>query len=139
MMFDEVIDFSNPRERSLIMGRLRELVGLHRLTVKAHRRTRTNPQNRYYWSCYVQPLVEFLADQGEMKTKEEVHQMFAMMFLRESIVDPSTGEVLGETVRSTTKLNTTEFNEYLERVAQWLAEKVGIVVVEPEQWGREAA
>lgn len=145
---DMQVDGGNPRERQEAIRRLVAMQrrigaltrGMFRVTARfcACRRRRTDRQNRYYWPCFVKPLVEFLNDQGERTddglriTKDHVHDMFRAKFLRREIRHPRTRELLGFQIRSTTELTTVEFNRYLDDVAAWLARYVGIVVPEPD-------
>jgi hypothetical protein len=104
--------------------------GSIRIEIMEHRPRRTDRQNRYYWPCFVQPLAEFLREQGDLTEDEEAHELIKAKFLRKTIVNKKTGEVM-EYVGSTTDLTTKEFNEYLNRVAFWLADMFGIVVPDP--------
>jgi hypothetical protein len=54
------------------------------------------------------------------------------MFLKKQIVNENTGEVL-ETIGSTTKLSTTEFNEYIDRISQFAAEFLGVEIMPPNK------
>lgn len=104
--------------------------GAIRIEIMEHRPRRTDRQNRYYWPCFVQPLADFLREQGDLTEDEEAHELIKAKFLRKTIVNKKTGEVM-EYVGSTTDLTTKEFNEYLDRVAFWLADMFGIVVPDP--------
>jgi hypothetical protein len=128
-----IIDMDNAREKALILNTIRGLKGFHRIEIRRYRRRRTDRQNRYYWPCFVQPFADFLRAQGEAVTNDEAHELLKYKFLRQSICNRATGELL-ERVRSTTDLDTQEFNAYLEQCAQWLAEQFGIVVPEPDVW-----
>jgi hypothetical protein len=116
--------------------------GAIRIEIMEHRPRRTDRQNRYYWPCFVQPFAEFLNEQGEQIDDEAAHELIKAKFLRKSIINKKTGEIM-EYVGSTTKLNTREFNEFLDQVAYWLADMFGIIVPEPnvyhEREGRDAA
>lgn len=74
--------------------------------VRKYKTTRSNDQNRYYWGVIIKILGE---EFGYMP--EETHEALKWKFLRKD------GKL--ETVRSTTSLNTTEFEIFLERVRIW--------------------
>ena len=90
------------------------------LTIKKFRKKRTNQQNRYYWVC-----INFIASEiGE--DPEELHQTFKAMFL----VDKS-GKI--PIVKSTSRLTTVEFTEYIEKIAKRVA-LIGIILPNPEEY-----
>lgn len=113
--------------------------GHHRLEIAIvrHSRRRTARQLRYYFPCFVKPLVDYLRaqnetdDDGNTVTAAHVHRMWCAKFLRDAVVDKSTGEILGSRIRETKELDTAAFNAFLDQVAQWLAEKLGFVVPPP--------
>ncbi len=132
-MTDIVIDCSDKPRLQMFLGQVRLLEGQHRFSVKKYRAKRSDRQNRFYWPVFVQPFYEWLKDAGfdEVRTADDAHEMLKYRFLTVDIIDKSTGESIGTTVRSTATLDTKEFNEYLDRCAQFLAEFCGIVVPEP--------
>jgi uracil phosphoribosyltransferase len=64
------------------------------------------------------------------------HAVLKEMFLKTTVIDQQTGRELTY-IRSSTDLNTVEFNEYLDRIAEFLATECGFVVPEPDAY-REA-
>lgn len=95
-------------------------------------KTRSSPQNRYYFGCVLPLVKDGLIEIGyrEISNNEQVHELMKFMFLKKNIVNEITGEVI-ETVGSTTGLSTIEFNEYIDRIAQFSAEMLGVVIPEP--------
>ena len=132
-----IIDMSNPREKQLILSKIRELEGMHRISVAKYHRRRTDRQNRYYWPCFVQPFAEFLRSQGEPISDDDAHEVLKYQFLRRSVINKQNG-MMGEYTQSTTKLTTVEFNTYLDQCATFLHEYAGIHVPDPTIY-REAA
>jgi hypothetical protein len=118
-------------KRDLLL-RLGSLQGEHRITICKHRRRRTDAQNRYYHGCIVRSFHDFLQEQGETYTHDEVHQILAAKFLRVGVPDPRTGEQIAERVRSTTTLNIVEFGNYIESCIAWLADMFGIACPDPQ-------
>jgi hypothetical protein len=96
------------------------------------KKQRTLNQNAYYWTSVLDIVLTGLQDIGyrEVKTKDEVHEICKSLFLKTKIVNQETGEVI-ETVGSTTELTTTEFNEYIDRIAQWAAEYLACEILPP--------
>lgn len=132
MSVELIVDMSNPRERQLVLSKMRDLQGCWRIEMVKYRRRRTDRQNRYYWPCFVEPFSDFLKAQGESVSSLYAHEILKHKFLRKTAVNRETGEAIGEYTRSTTELSTSEFNEYLDQCAAWLLEMFGIQVPEPE-------
>jgi hypothetical protein len=128
-MKDQMVNMSEPRERGMLLDYLRTLEGMHRVSVVKFRPRRTDRQNRYYWPVFVQTFVDYLAAQGCKHTPQEVHDMFRVKFLQSKpeIVD----DLCVTFTRSTTELDTAEFNRYLDDIAMWLADMFHIVLPEP--------
>jgi len=139
-----ITDMSNAREKTFLIGALAKLQGPHRVTIVKHKKRRSDRQNRYYWPCFVQPSGEYLREQGQSITDDEVHEGFKLMFLRRTVVDGVTGNHF-DVVGSSAALNTVQFNDYLDQCAAYIAETFGIVVPEPsiyherDEEGSEAA
>lgn len=78
--------------------------------VKRYRKKRSVKQNAYYWLC-----LTFIAKEIGEDDPEELHDTFKAMFLTDR-----RGKF--PIVRSTTKLTTLEFMEYMEKIARKMAE-----------------
>ena len=90
--------------------------------IRKHRKDRTLSQQGYLWGG----IYQFIADHTDGWTKEDVHDAMRQMFLTDR-----TGPM--PLLRSTTELSTVEFNEYIERIAQFCAETLELVIPEPEK------
>lgn len=97
-------------------------------------KNRTSPQNRYYWGCCLPLVKDGLQGIGyrEVKTNEDAHEVLKYLFLKKVIPNEETGEVI-ETLGTTTKLSTTEFNEYIDQIIQWAAEYLSIQIPLPNE------
>lgn len=94
-------------------------------------KVRSDPQNRYYWGVVVQILSEDLG-----YTRQEIHEILKREHLKQvlTIKNKRTGEMgFIENTRSTTELDTKEFEEFLSTVRIWASEKLGIWVPEPNE------
>jgi len=89
---------------------------------------RSSQANAYYWAAVLPLVKEGLNGLGydEVQSNEDAHLFCKMRFLR--IVKPSPDGEAMEFIRSTTSLNKTEFSEYLERIAQFAAEYLNVVI-----------
>ena len=122
------IDFNEQKDRRFLFAALKKLRGMHRVNIVKNRPRRTDRQNARYWPALVVPFSRFLEEQGEQVTPQQAHELLKRRFLAKTWMDPKTGEALDYT-ESTTKLDTAEFNEYTEKVENWLAD-FGIIVEE---------
>lgn len=89
-------------------------------------------QHRYYRGMVIELLVEEMRKHGVTGphggpiTHEQVHQMMAQRFLRESVLlDEETGEYM-DIVKSTADLTTGEMVSFVEAVRDWAYETFGL-------------
>lgn len=101
------------------------LKGEVEISVRRYRKTRTIPQNRYYWKVIVGMISE---DTGQ--DVDTVHSWLKTKFNKQQIMIKRT---LQEVVMSTTTLDSYGFSEeYWEPIRQWANEFLGLVIPEPE-------
>lgn len=93
-----------------LVGKLKELDQdkLWSVTVKPYKSTRSLDANAYYWN-----LVAELADYFGLKSKNEMHEVLLYKLLSE---EKQIKNLKVMTIGSTTKLNASDFNKYLEAV-----------------------
>lgn len=96
------------------------------VTVGALKKDRSSNQNRYYWSVVVKTLGDDLG-----YAQDEMHEALKLKFLRME-AEPEKRRVLA-TVRSTARLTTDEFEDYLDRIRMWAAADMGIVIPLPNE------
>jgi hypothetical protein len=92
---------------------------------------RSSPQNRYYHGVVVQEVKLGLLNIGYEMTADEVHYFLKAKFNPVEIPNKE-GEVI-ELPGTTTNLTKTQFGEYIERIAQWAAEYLGIRIPQPNE------
>lgn len=92
------------------------------IVVRKQKSQRSIDQNSYYWGV----VVEILRDRFGYEA-EEMHEALKFKFLR-----THEGEAL-ETVKSTTKLNTAEFEDFLERIRRWAAQEYNCFIPLPNE------
>ena len=90
------------------------------LTLRKETKKRTDPQNRYYWGVIIKMLGDYFGYEPE-----EMHEALKMEFLKVNGPIP--------TVKSTTKLTTVEFNDYIGRIIRWAAMEYGVVLPDPNE------
>lgn len=136
-MTDLIINMDEPRERAMIIDKVRNLSGgMFRFMIGKYRKRRTDRQNRFYWPAFVAPFADFMRSHGHAISDDDAHEILKYQFLRRSIIDRS-GELM-EYTRSTTSLDTQEFNQYLDQCAAFLANYAGIIVPEPDVYRERA-
>jgi hypothetical protein len=98
------------------------------ILVKFERRgsKRSLPQNAYYHGVVVQSVMLGLREIGYSLSHDETH-----FFLKQKFNPVQVPNKHGEAIElpgTTTQLNKTEFSDYIERIAQWAAEYLGVVI-----------
>jgi hypothetical protein len=91
------------------------------LVLRKERETRSNNQNSYMWGVVYEILSQHLG-----YTPEEIHEVMKFKFLR------SFKNEL-EYVKSTTKLNTTEMETYLENIRRFAATELNCIIPNPNE------
>lgn len=113
--------FDRPRDFREYMDTLRR--NNVQVVVRRYRSKRSNEANRYYWGCVVALMAEEFG-----YTKDELHEVLAMKFLR--IEDcPITGVPRR---KRTPNCDTKEFSEYVDACIRLAAEH-GIHVPAPDE------
>lgn len=107
--FQKLFDFCNEPE------------GKYILEINKSKNIRSLNQNKFYWSVVLTVLSDYFG-----YTPEEVHQICASMFLRYE----NNGK---EFTKSTTKLSTIEFENYIESIRIWAHTDHGVHVPIPNE------
>lgn len=97
--------------------------------IRKHRKGRSLKQNGYLWFMY-----DFIAQRVAGHTKDSIHQAMGQMFRTDF-----SGKL--PVVKSTTDMSTVEMTEYWEKIWQFSAETLDIVVPDPNseealQWSK---
>ena len=109
------------------------------VTVRRKRRRRSSNQNAYYWSVVVPAVVRAFIDlgndlqQGNKQHHEEVHEFLKRRFLDNGrdVVD---AEGQAHKLPPSTRMCTTvEQEEYHDRIRQFAAEFLGVVIPLPNE------
>lgn len=104
--------------------------GKYKVTIKRAGK-RTLSQNGYYWAAVLPAVCDGLKDLGHDLSIMEVHEWLKGKFNYQEVVNKSTGEYERIPV-STTRLTTLEFSEeYLEKIIQFAAEFLNVVIPPP--------
>lgn len=107
------------------------------ITIAKRTKKRSNPQNAYLWGVVYPLLLQGLVDVGydiEKGSTELIHEWSKKEFLPAIKIERDNGDTLSIPA-STAKLTTVEFMEYIERIAQFSAEYLGVVIPPPNTEG----
>lgn len=108
-------------------------IGDYVITITHDRKTRSNQQNAYLWGI-VYPAVLFgLQDAGwEITDEEQVHEYCKQVFAAREVINKDTGEVLS-LPNSTARMQTAEFNVYVDKIKAFAFEYLNITIPEPNE------
>ena len=114
-------------QESLVQKKYQESEGKFvRLTVKVARHTRSERQNSYLWGIVYKYIADYTGD-----TTEDTHEAMKYLFLPRQFTKFQGKDVPVE--KSTTRLSTKEFEEYLDRVRSWAASELNVVIPLPNE------
>lgn len=108
-------------------------IGDYVITITPNRKTRSTQQNAYLWGI-VYPAVLFgLQDAGwEIIDEEQVHEYCKQAFATREVINKDTGEVLS-LPNSTARMQTAEFNVYVDKIKAFALEYLNITIPEPNE------
>lgn len=114
------LTFNNPTELSMWLSFLegKEV----QVKIEKKKKERSLRQNSYYWSVVVKILGKHLG-----YFDDEMHSALKMQFLRIH------RDGKPDTVKSTTKLSTKEFEDYTEQIRIWASEEFQVYIPEPNE------
>lgn len=92
------------------------------ITVDEERRKRTNNQNAYYWGI----CIKLIADHTGAEP-EEIHEALKLHFCQKRFV----GNLVAPS--STARLDTIDFETYLEKVRVWAQQELGVSIPLPNE------
>lgn len=129
-----VLNLSDLSTKRRLLQKIQMLSGLYEVSIKPRKLTRSLNANAYYFVAAATPFRDWLREQygDDRITTEQAHEMLKVKILGldEKLVE-GTSEVLRLIPRSKT-LDRSEFADYVDKCAAWLAEFCGIVVLPPE-------
>jgi len=121
---------NNKQDKQTLFNYLKELESDYIVTVKKQRNNRSNMQNNYYWACIVQPLGESLG-----YFPDEMHDTLKVKFASEwQSIEINDKQIGLQTVKSTARLNTKEFEIYADQIRIWALTELGIRLMLPNEY-----
>lgn len=123
-----IVDFASKESKLKLYENLKKLQEKpYKIEIKRDRDTRSGKQNRYYHGCIIPILSDFTGF-----THEEMHEVLKVKFLKYHLVIEATGEQV-ECIKSTTDLDTYEFEQFTENIRRWAAQDLEVVVPLPNE------
>ncbi len=102
-------------------------------TVTPNRKTRSNQQNAYLWGVVYPMVLLGLQDAGwEITDEEQVHEYCKQAFAAREVINKDTGEVIS-LPNSTARMQTAEFNVYVDKIKAFALEYLNITIPEPNE------
>jgi len=121
-------------DRTLFMKAMKKLNGNVVIDISEGRGPRSLQQNSYYWGV----VIEILADEFGYQTKEEkeyLHNVLMDKFIEDDTYELKMGEevVSGKTRKTSSSLNTKQFEAYLANIRRWASQEYGVFIPEPNE------
>lgn len=108
---------------------LKNMPNIVEIIIRPPVKTRSNEQNRYYWGV----VLNLISKETEHHP-EELHEFFKSKYLIDHIsIKTSKGLIEDKTIKSTTKLNTKDFELYLEDCRKWALDFLNINIPLPNE------
>ena len=118
------------KDKQTLINYLKELGNDYLVDVKKQRNTRSNMQNNYYWSCIVQTLSNELG-----YFPDEMHDILKLKFSSEwNSIEVNDRTVGLQTVKSTARMNTKDFEVYADQIRIWAISELGIRLMLPNEF-----
>ena len=116
-----------------IRHQLKSLEGKRvKITVEKVKKSRSLAQNAYMHLMFT-IFKDALNDLGNEFNMPQVKEMLKLKFLKTEVVNEDTGETIGERVRHTSELTTTELNVFIEDVIRYGAEEFNVTIPFPNE------
>lgn len=100
------------------------------IRIERAKATRSSQQNRWYWGCVVHLVAEHTG-----YTPDEIHEIYKAKFIPKDLaILNGNGDVCDKFVigGSTTQLSTEEFSSYCERIREWAADELNVIIPDPQ-------
>ena len=108
--------------------------GAYAVTVKRHRKQRSNPQNDYLWGVVYPVVLRGFIDMGwdELTDTDQIHELCKAKFLTTEAVNKHTGEIVSFPL-STARMDTLQFSTYVDRIADFVREHLNTIIPAPKR------
>ena len=118
------------QDKQSLINYLKELGNDYIVEVKKQRNNRSNMQNNYYWACIVQPLGSELG-----YFPDEMHDTLKVKLASEwQSIEINDKQIGLQTVNSTARMNTKDFEVYANQIRIWALTELGIRLMMPNEY-----
>ncbi len=118
------------KDKQSLIKYLKELGSDYIVDVKKQKNNRSLMQNNYYWKCIVQALGEELG-----YFNDEMHNILKVKFASQWEKVQVNEKTIGlQTVNSTARMNTKDFEIYAEHIRIWALSELGIRLMLPNEY-----
>lgn len=117
-------------DKEMLINHLRSLSNNYTIEVKPIKNNRTMNQNRYYWKCIVQELAKEIG-----YNTDEMHEALKIKFSSEwNQIEYKDKIIPIHNTKSTTVMNTQEFEDYCDKIRIWSMVDLGIRLQAPNEY-----
>ena len=121
---------NNSEDKQKLFDYLKELGNDYIVDVKKQKNNRSKMQNNYYWACIVQPLASELG-----YFPDEMHDCLKVKFASEwQSIEINDKQVGLQVINSSARMNTGEFELYVEQIRIWALTELGIRLMLPNEY-----
>ena len=108
--------------------------GAYAVTVKRHRKQRSNPQNDYLWGVVYPAVLRGFIDMGwdELTDTDQIHELCKAKFLTTEAVNKHTGEIVSFPL-STARMDTLHFSTYVDQITDFAREHLNTIIPVPKR------
>ena len=124
---DLITNFDLVSSKQKLFDVLKMMKGTKLIKIEKYSKKRSNPQNRYYHGCVLKYLSETTGF-----TVAEMHEVLKSKFLPYERANRATGQMV-QFGRSTTELNTLQYEEFLEQVRIWAINELDCYIPLPNE------
>ncbi len=118
------------KDKQSLIKYLKELGSDYIVDVKKQKNNRSLMQNNYYWKCIVQALGQELG-----YFNDEMHDILKVKFASQWEKVQVNDKTIGlQTVNSTARMNTKDFEIYAEYIRIWALSELGIRLMLPNEY-----
>ena len=121
---------NNKQDKQNLFNYLKELDTDYIVSVKKQRNNRSNMQHNYYWACIVPPLGSELG-----YFPDEMHDCLKLKFASEwQSIEVNDKQIGLQVINSSARMNTGEFELYVEQIRIWALSELGIRLMLPNEF-----
>lgn len=112
------------RRRGIEIFQTIPLLPVHEVVFKVHKTNRNNSQNALHWKRLDIIRLHIADSTGQIYSAEDLHEFFKSKFIPAHVVE--VGGFSEKITRTTTKLNTKEFSEFMDQIDRYCIERLNL-------------